>query len=491
MSSTVARPANPLPRRLVALCVTGVAASWLGLTITEGPVQAAGFAVTTTADGGAGSLRDAITQANANPGADVITVPAGTYTLTIAGSNEDNNATGDLDINGDTTIVGAGSATTIIDADGLDRVFHVRSGSSTLQSLTITGGDVGAGSGGNIFQASGANLTITDSVVSAGQALNGGGVAGSAGTLTIDRTEIINNTSLSIQGNGSVGAGISKNGNNSSFLVLTNSLIANNNATGGNAGGLYMNGNATVSNTTFTGNSASGRTVMFESYNANSALTATLTHVTIAGNTATGNLGGLALYANVNSPGTLSLTVSGSLFQNNLVQGSPANCAIGDLGTITSGGHNLTDDATCGFAQSGDLANNNATTLGALANNGGPTRTMALGAGSSAIDAAGACSAGTPADQRGAPRPVGTACDMGAYEAGGVIPSSSTTTTTTVTTTTTTTVAGGGATTTTIWRGLPATGSGSGSGSATGLWLATLACSLGGLLILVTRRLAR
>jgi hypothetical protein len=51
--------------------------------------------------------------------------------------------------------------------------------------------------------------------------------------------------------------------------------------------------------------------------------------------------------------------------------------------------------------------------LAAPANNGGPTRTMALQAGSPAINAGSGCS---PADQRGAPR-VGT-CDIGAFEFG-------------------------------------------------------------------------
>jgi hypothetical protein len=53
--------------------------------------------------------------------------------------------------------------------------------------------------------------------------------------------------------------------------------------------------------------------------------------------------------------------------------------------------------------------------LGPLGDNGGPTRTHALGAGSPAIDAAGdACPA---TDQRGVARPLGARCDIGSYEA--------------------------------------------------------------------------
>lgn len=52
--------------------------------------------------------------------------------------------------------------------------------------------------------------------------------------------------------------------------------------------------------------------------------------------------------------------------------------------------------------------------LDVLANNGGPTATMALFAGSPAIDAA--VSPCPPTDQRGQPRPQGAACDLGAFE---------------------------------------------------------------------------
>jgi len=76
------------------------------------------------------SLREAIVAANLAAGADSITVPAGTYTLTIAnagGLNEDNSAQGDLDINSPLTITGAGVASTIIqggttNANGIDKV---------------------------------------------------------------------------------------------------------------------------------------------------------------------------------------------------------------------------------------------------------------------------------------------------------------------------------------------------------------------------------
>jgi hypothetical protein len=58
--------------------------------------------------------------------------------------------------------------------------------------------------------------------------------------------------------------------------------------------------------------------------------------------------------------------------------------------------------------------------LGPLANNGGPTLTMALLPGSPAIDA-GNTSLAPATDQRGFPRPAGPAADIGAFEYGSVM----------------------------------------------------------------------
>ena len=71
------------------------------------------------------SLRSAIEAANSRPNSDTILLPNGTIKLTIAGANEDNAATGDLDINGNVTIKGKRASSTIIDGNSLDRVFQV------------------------------------------------------------------------------------------------------------------------------------------------------------------------------------------------------------------------------------------------------------------------------------------------------------------------------------------------------------------------------
>ena len=125
------------------------------------------FTVTNTNDSGAGSLREAITNANANAEADVINLPAGTYTLT----------SGELDITSEVTITGAGAGTTIIDGNSDSRVFHLNDSNSTLTltDLTIQGGDT-TGDGGGIFVNDGsAQLIATRVIVTGNNAGNGAG----------------------------------------------------------------------------------------------------------------------------------------------------------------------------------------------------------------------------------------------------------------------------------------------------------------------------
>jgi CSLREA domain-containing protein len=114
-------------RYLVLMAVFAFATLAMGTL----PTYAATFVVNTTADtqdatpgngqcadaGGACSLRAAITEANALAGADIITLPAGTYTHSLTAATEDANAGGDMDITGPLTINGAGAATTIVQAN--------------------------------------------------------------------------------------------------------------------------------------------------------------------------------------------------------------------------------------------------------------------------------------------------------------------------------------------------------------------------------------
>jgi hypothetical protein len=333
------------------------------------------------------SLRGAIGLANAASAgsAAVITLPAfgsaNPYRLTRTGSLEEANATGDLDILSDVTIVGGGALNTVIDANATDRAFHLLSGSPRalrLQDLTVRNG-IGTVDGGGIFAQ--APLSLLRTRVQANTASIGGGVYVSNSTLSIAESAITGNSATT-------GAGVHLDGSGSAMIV--NSTIALNVAQG-IGGGLGVLSNST----------------------------ATLANVTLAGNQAAnggGAYGGGVLIA-----------------RNTIIAGNTAptnpNC---NVTTTTSQGSNLDfGGSTCGFTQGTDRPNQDPM-LQPLALNGGTTETMALGSGSAAIDAG---SSGPPgsggttcaaADQRGTPRPIdgnglngstNPVCDIGAYEA--------------------------------------------------------------------------
>jgi len=134
-----------------------------------------------------------------------------------------------------------------------------------------------------------------------------------------------------------------------------------------------------------------------------------LSFVTIANNTARGGSGSPT---GASLGGGVCATSGVVILRNSIVANSPAggNC----FGAITDGGHNLSSDLSCSFSGPGSL-NNTDPVLGPLADYGGPTPTMALLAGSPAIDAADSSSC-PPTDQRGRPRPFGAGCDIGAFE---------------------------------------------------------------------------
>jgi len=316
------------------------------------PAMAATITVTNTNDSGAGSLREAIT--NAAPGDTINLSVTGTITLT----------TGELLINKDLTISGPGADSLAISGNNASRVFKITTGTVNISGMTIRNGS-GSGAGG------------------------GGGVNNS-GTLTLSGVTISNNS----EGAGFGGGAIFDSGD----LTLINATITGNSSPAG-GGGIYTRGVLTLTNVTINGNtSATGGGLRFD------AGTATLTNVTISGNT-TANEGGGGGICNGGVGGTATL-------RNTIVANDPSagNCS----GPIISSGHNLSSDNTCGFHGTGDL-NNTDPLLGPLQDNGGPTFTQALLPGSPAIDAADPTDFPTT-DQRGVPRPQGSGPDIGAYE---------------------------------------------------------------------------
>ena len=125
-----------------------------------------GGTVSTTVDLWYGdTLRACINWANDNAGVDTITVPAGTYTLTRAGTGEDAGNTGDLDITDDVIINGNAAAATIVDGNSLDRVFDILGASATFTNLTVSGGSITSDGGGIAVDATG-SLTMSTSTIS-------------------------------------------------------------------------------------------------------------------------------------------------------------------------------------------------------------------------------------------------------------------------------------------------------------------------------------
>lgn len=299
---------------------------------------AVNFPVTKTADTADGtcdadcSLREAIIAANALAGPDIVTVPAGTYLLTIPGATgEDAAATGDLDIgSGGLTINGAGAATTIVDGGGTIRVFEVvGTGTVAVTGLTIRNGLGGFGAGiendnngasltidqsqilnntatsfgGGVNNNGGGTITITNSVISGNTAtFFGGGVNNNiGGTVNIDATTISMNTA-----NGFGGGGL--NNNSGGPMMVSASVIANNSAPNGSGGGINNNssGTMTLTDVTVSGNTASGSICGGGILN-NSNGPLTIVESTISGNSATAGPGGGICY---NSGGTFTITNS-------------------------------------------------------------------------------------------------------------------------------------------------------------------------------------
>jgi CSLREA domain-containing protein len=159
----------------IGIAFAGLAIGVLLAVAVASPLYALDFTVTKTADTNDGScdsdcsLREAIIAANDADGPDVITLPAGTFTLTISGTNENGGATGDLDITDSLTITGVGPAATIIDGGDLDRVLDINDPlfqgiSVHISGVTIQHGQVND-SGGGIFVRSGNNLSLLQSII--------------------------------------------------------------------------------------------------------------------------------------------------------------------------------------------------------------------------------------------------------------------------------------------------------------------------------------
>lgn len=152
------------------------------------------------------TLRAAIMQANHVAGQITtrIKLPAGNYVLTRAGVGTNGEATGDLNLTTPMTldqpivIEGASAATSVIDANQIDRVMSIAPGRvATLSKIAVRGGMAVSSLGGGINNFG--TLTLLDSIVEANTALSGGAGISSEGILDIQRSIIRSNTGGRIQ----------------------------------------------------------------------------------------------------------------------------------------------------------------------------------------------------------------------------------------------------------------------------------------------------
>jgi hypothetical protein len=340
-----------------------------------------GDGVCASTHGGFCTLRAAVMESNLALGPNMISLPAGSYTLTRAG-DDDGGLVGDLDLEHDVTLQGAGPGATIIDGNGTvtgDRVIDVLAPAQavTLRDLTVRGGDrdPAAGDplgGGGVLMENGGVLLLSDVVVEDNTAAHGGGLElafgahaqlnliqsvvrrnhapGTGGGLMLDTTnEASIDSSQIISNSAGYGGGlrsecalvnlrdVTLSENTASFdggglyapcgapgaLTVANSTLAGNSA-GGSGGGLYHVGDPawlplTVVNSTFSDNtSALLGAGLYLSHG-----TVQLANVTIAangvfyGSTVPGALGSGGLGGGVYLTHTLTLSATNSIIAKN------------------------------------------------------------------------------------------------------------------------------------------------------------------------------
>jgi hypothetical protein len=252
-------------------------------------------------------------------------------------------------------------------------------GPTTAPGITIDGNNAY-----RVLFVSGGTLSINDLTIANGNPAGGGG-----GGIFLDNAGILTVTNSTFSGNsGKFGGGI--NIQDDSTLTVTNSTFSGNTAAAG--GGIYsQSGTVTVTNSTFFGNRAVAT-----------------------------NGGGIGIF----SGGTLNL--KGTI----LADSTGANCGSFFDSTINDIGYNIADDDSCNFTTTTSQVITPTSAIGlasALAQNGGPTQTIALnGTPANTFIPAADCTDQSrdplTTDQRGFVRPVNGTCSAGAYQYASALP---------------------------------------------------------------------
>jgi len=314
--------------------------------------------VANNGDGGAGSLREAI--ANADPG----------ETVTIPGSIAQINLTTELSVDKSLVINGAGAATTVISGDVDSRVFHVVAGASSvsLSGLRVTGGNAtSVPGGGGILVESGSltltNVTVNNNTVNVAMGATpsggGGGILNASGSTTLngstvsDNTATVSSTTGCCQGGGGIfaeGATTIAGGSQLSGNTLTvnGPSVDVGSACCNGGGGIYLSANAplSITDSTLTGNSATitgqscchgGGAINFDSNNVLTIADSVLMNNTATVNGAPGTAptddhccsGGGAILSN-------RVTISDSTITQNATNVTAGDCCHGGGGARVS-----------------------------------------------------------------------------------------------------------------------------------------------------------
>jgi hypothetical protein len=388
----------------------------------ESPIRI--FGVSSAADSGAGTLRQAILDANASPGTDAIVMFVSPPAPIVLNS--------ELLVTDCVDIQGPGASAQAVSGNNSTRVFHMSSGAAvSIYGLTIANGNAGANNGGGILNDH-STVSLESSVVANNAADSGGGIyndgtingGNSSASVSLSNSTISGNA-VSNNGGGisNVATNFGATGGTSVTLNIRNSTLSNNTAaTGGGidneAGGPGANGSVFVTNSTLSANSATNGGGI-NSFGSQGISFLTINNSTFSGNTAS-SLGG-AIY-NGTIPGfggDAVLNTTSTIYNAGASGGTIFNLAFSSF----SSSYNLaSDNANSNLTGPGDIVNTNPQ-LGPLQNNGGSTATHALGENSPAREHGdpnfdpNAFNPPMTFDQRGSGFPrVLNRLDIGAYE---------------------------------------------------------------------------
>lgn len=391
------------------------------------------FTVSNLADAGAGSLRQAIADADQAAGSDVVAFDPGLAGGTIALTS------GQLEVQDDLTINGPSASNRLtISGSSASRILHVATGISlTARDLVLTAGLASGSSGGAVL--SEGDLSLDNVGVTSSSAKYGGGIAVS-GSLSMSRSLVTNN-SASLDGGGIIvleggsafisettievnaasggGGGVFEKAGAS--LTIESSTLNLNSAAGDGGGIFSLASSATIRNSTVAQNSAGKWGGGIGRWTNSWADVMTVANCTVADNTANSDADGTGVGGGIH-PVHGTWIVKSTLVAGNV---NGAGSTPDDAAPVGEGfnGNAVVENSLFGDAStSGGITNGQSGNivgvdprLVAIGDHGGPTWTYSLSATSPAIGA-GSNPLGLTTDQRGGPFSRGTAVDIGSYQ---------------------------------------------------------------------------